>query len=115
MEYIEKVEAGILACRQRISPKPGGTDHTGGNRNVDVQLPDRLERTVGTAFRPRRSIKQATAYDEACLREFAEDGLVEFDENQIRMTPEGRLFVRNVAASLDKLMLGTNKSFSKPV
>ena len=53
--------------------------------------------------------------DEACLREFAEDGLVEFDENQIRMTPEGRLFVRNVAASLDKLMLGTNKSFSKPV
>ena len=42
-----------LACRQRISPKPGGTDHTGGNRNVDVQLPDRLERTVGTAFRPR--------------------------------------------------------------
>ena len=64
---------------------------------------------------PARSIKQATAYDEACLREFAEDGLVEFDENQIRMTPEGRLFVRNVAASLDKLMLGTNKSFSKPV
>ena len=42
-----------LACRQRISPEPGGTDHTGGNRNVDVQLPDRLERTVGTAFRPR--------------------------------------------------------------
>lgn len=115
MEYIEKVEAGILACRQRISPKPGGTDHTEAiemlmcNYRIDWnELSEQLSV-------PARSIKQATAYDEACLREFAEDGLVEFDENQIRMTPEGRLFVRNVAASLDKLMLGTNKSFSKPV
>ena len=50
---ISRSRSRHLACRQRISPKPGGTDHTGGNRNVDVQLPDRLERTVGTAFRPR--------------------------------------------------------------
>lgn len=60
-------------------------------------------------------IKQATAYDENRLREFAADGIIELDENHIRMTPSGALFVRNVAASLDKLMLHTDKSFSKPV
>lgn len=60
-------------------------------------------------------IKQATAYDENRLREFAADGIISFDENQIRMTPSGTLFVRNVAASLDRLMLHSDKSFSKPV
>ena len=64
---------------------------------------------------PVDAIKQATAYNEARLQEFASDGLIEYDDKQIQMTPEGRLFVRNVAASLDKLMSGTNKSFSKPV
>ena len=60
-------------------------------------------------------VKQATAYDEAKLQEFAVDGLIQWDENTIQMTQEGRLFVRNVAASLDKLMLKSTKSFSKPV
>lgn len=64
---------------------------------------------------PVDEIKAATAYDENRIREFAEDGLVEYDDNYIRMTSEGALFVRNVAASLDKLMLHSNKSFSKPV
>ena len=115
MEYIEKVEAGILPVakgyllsrEEQITRE--AIEMLMCNYRIDWnELSEQLSV-------PARSIKQATAYDEACLREFAEDGLVEFDENQIRMTPEGRLFVRNVAASLDKLMLGTNKSFSKPV
>lgn len=61
------------------------------------------------------AVKAATAYDESRLREFADDGLIEYDSNQIRITSEGSLFVRNVAASLDKLMLHSNKTFSKPV
>ena len=60
-------------------------------------------------------VKAATAYDEAKLRQFAEDGIIEWDGDYIRMTEQGRLFVRNVAASLDKLMLHSTKSFSKPV
>lgn len=60
-------------------------------------------------------VKAATAYDEKRLREFAGDGLIEYDDNHIRMTSAGTLFVRNVAASLDKLMLHSDKSFSKPV
>ena len=60
-------------------------------------------------------VKSATAYDENRLREFAADGLIEFDSDHIRITSEGSLFVRNVAASLDKLMLHSDKTFSKPV
>ena len=64
---------------------------------------------------PVDEVKAATAYDEKRMREFAGDGLIEYDDDHIRMTSEGALFVRNVAASLDKLMLHSNKSFSKPV
>ena len=60
-------------------------------------------------------IKSATAYDEARLQEFADDGIIAFDPHHIRMTAEGTLFVRNIAASLDRLMLNTDKTFSKPV
>jgi len=60
-------------------------------------------------------VKQATALDEEKLAEFAADGLIHADANRIEMTPEGALFVRNVAASLDKLMIRTTRTFSKPV
>lgn len=60
-------------------------------------------------------VKSATAYNDNRLNEFAADGLIEYDDNHIRMTSGGALFVRNVAASLDKLMLQFHKIFSKPV
>lgn len=60
-------------------------------------------------------LKAATAYNEATLNEFAADGIIQFNEHHIHVNPEDTVFVRNVAASLDKLMLHTNKSFSKPV
>lgn len=64
---------------------------------------------------PVETIKAATAYNESKLKEFAADGIIELDENSIRVNAEDTVFVRNVAASLDKLMLNNNKSFSKPV
>ena len=115
MEYIEKVEAGILPVAKGylLSREEQITREVIEMLMCNYRIDwNELSELLSV---PARSIKQATAYDEARLREFAEDGLIEFDENQIRMTPEGRLFVRNIAASLDKLMLGTNKSFSKPV
>lgn len=60
-------------------------------------------------------IKSATAYNEQRLQNFADDHLIEWNQGEINMTSEGALFVRNVAASLDKLMLHSNKTFSKPV
>lgn len=58
-------------------------------------------------------IKKAINYDEKKLLGFAEDGIIEFDKNHITILPEATPFVRNVAASLDKLMLNTDKRFSK--
>ena len=60
-------------------------------------------------------VKGATAYDEDTLSGFAADGLIEFDERQLAMTVSGSPFVRNVAASLDRLMLHSTRSFSKPI
>jgi oxygen-independent coproporphyrinogen-3 oxidase len=64
---------------------------------------------------PVEEIKRATAYNPVRFQEFASDGIILFDENRIEVTPAGRLFVRNVAAALDTLMLHTDKTFSKPV
>jgi len=59
------------------------------------------------------TIKSSVNYDQNRLSEFAEDGLIEYDSAYIRMLPDATPFVRNVAASLDKLMLNTDKRFSK--
>lgn len=60
-------------------------------------------------------ILKALQYDEIKLKEFQEDGLITLTNTGIEMTEEGKLFVRNVAASLDPLMINTTKQFSKPV
>lgn len=61
------------------------------------------------------NIKAALNYDVDVLDDFQKDGLIEFDEEHISIQPQARPFVRNVAASLDKLMLNTDKRYSKSV
>ncbi|MGL5261422.1 MAG: oxygen-independent coproporphyrinogen III oxidase, partial [Bacteroides sp.] len=58
---------------------------------------------------------QAIRYQPKELKEFEQDGLIEWSDKGIQMTSSGKLFVRNVAASLDKLLVNTTKKFSKPV
>ncbi len=60
-------------------------------------------------------LKSATAYNSGVLAEMQDDGILEFDDNTIRITDGGSPFVRNVAAALDPLMKNTTKSFSKPI
>lgn len=115
MEYIEKVEAGILPVErgyllnreEQITREAIDMLMCNDIINWD-NLSAKLELSVG-------EIKEAIGYDEKRLLEFADDGLILLDDHRIQMTPEGKPFVRNVAASLDKLMRGSNKSFSKPV
>ncbi|SHF85306.1 oxygen-independent coproporphyrinogen III oxidase [Dysgonomonas macrotermitis] len=57
-------------------------------------------------------IKAALNYSDSALKAFAQDGIIEYDNNHIRILPGATPFVRNVAASLDKLMLNTDKRFS---
>lgn len=114
-QYIERIESGTFAISK------------GYTLNRDEQITREVIETLmcnysldwkELAARLSLSVtevKSATAYDENRLREFAADGLIEFDSDHIRITSEGSLFVRNVAASLDKLMLHSDKTFSKPV
>ena len=60
-------------------------------------------------------LKSATAYNSDVFADMQTDGILEFDDNTIRITDGGSPFVRNVAAALDPLMKNTTKSFSKPI
>ena len=113
--YIERIENGTFAISK------------GYTLNHDEQITREVIETLMCNYSldwpelaarlslPVDEVKAATAYDENRLRAFAADGLIEYDSDHIRITPEGALFVRNVAASLDKLMLHSDKTFSKPV
>lgn len=73
-------------------------------------------REIGARFNLSVSeVKNATAYNEETLQTFADDGIIELSEHGLKMQQNGSPFVRNVAASIDKLLLKTEKSFSKPI
>ena len=73
-----------------------------------IEIAERLKVSVD-------QLKAATALDSEKMNIFADDGLITFTDNTIKMTEEGSPFVRNVAASLDKLLIHTTKTFSKPI
>ena len=60
-------------------------------------------------------IWQAVHYNEAQLQTLQADGLITFDAEEVRVTPEGLPFVRNVAAAFDPMMRNSHLLFSKPV
>jgi len=114
-DYIERIESGNFATVK------------GYQLNEDEQITREVIETLmcnyGFDWRelserlsfPIDRIKQATAYNSVQFNAFAEDGIITFDDNQVQITAQGALFVRNVAAALDKLMKDSNKSFSKPI
>jgi len=79
------------------------------NEQVDwQQIATRLHQSAGV-------IKAATAYSEATMKRFEEDGIIHYDDGKIVMREKGSPFIRNVAASLDRLLINTDKTFSKPI
>ena len=64
---------------------------------------------------PANDIKNLLVYNTASLELFREDGVIEFDENNINLTEYGVLFIRNVAASLDPLYKNQTVKYSKSV
>lgn len=60
-------------------------------------------------------IQAMTAYSEERMQRFAEDGLILFDREGIVMREKGSPYVRTVAASLDPLLIHSDKTFSKPI
>jgi oxygen-independent coproporphyrinogen-3 oxidase len=63
----------------------------------------------------RETVMNALNYNKNALEEFAEDGIIVFDNEHITVLPEAAPLVRNVAASLDKLMRKGNHLYSKPL
>jgi len=61
------------------------------------------------------AIRNAIVYDDAELRQFEADGILQLDNEGLEMTEGGALFIRNVAASFDPLTKNNSKQFSKPV
>ena len=73
-----------------------------------LSLADRLSVSV-------EELHQTIGYSKTRMQEFEADGLIEYDQDKLIITSEGRLFVRNVAASMDLLVRNSDKVFSKPV
>ena len=71
---------------------------------------DAIARRLGTTA---EELRNTVVYNEAALREFEQDGVIEYDDACIRMTEAGAMLVRNVAASFDPLIASGNKKFSK--
>lgn len=60
-------------------------------------------------------VKKAINYNEEALTMFAADGIIELTPDSIRICDNAAPFVRNVAASLDRLMTHSQHKYSKPI
>lgn len=78
------------------------------NRIVWSELANHLHTDV-------KILKEEINYSDQRLVEFMEDGLITYSESELCMTSIGSLFVRNVAAIFDPLMLDNTKRYSNPV
>jgi oxygen-independent coproporphyrinogen-3 oxidase len=60
-------------------------------------------------------IKSAINYDEAALKKFAEDGIIAYNDEYISILPDATPFVRNVAASFDRLLPTRENKYSRSI
>lgn len=113
--YIESVKGGHIPVRKGYVL----TDEEQITREVisELMCNDKID-WLALAQRLQLSVAEVklnTNYSEKKMQEFAADGIIYFDENQIVMQQKGSPFVRNVAASMDKLLINSDKTFSKPI
>ena len=114
-EYVSDVLAGKLTIRkgyqltQQEQIAREVIETLMCNYHIDwTQLAEELSLTVD-------EVKAAIHYDEPRLREMEADGILHFTTNTLEITGEGNPFVRTVAATLDPMMVNTDKKFSKPI
>lgn len=114
-EYIETVEKGHLPLKKGYTLS--SDEQISREIITDLMCNNRInwQETANRLGLSTFEVKSATAYNEQKLQEFVDDGIINWSEQQIRMKEKGSPFVRNVAASLDKLLLQTNKSFSTSI
>ncbi len=79
--------------------------------NKVLDLRSILDNSVGSS----KKTGQVLVYNEEKLSTFENDGILEIKDGIIKISDNGNLFVRNVAAALDPLMVSSEKRFSKSV
>lgn len=62
---------------------------------------------------PETEIRNTINYEIDSLKQFEEEGLITFSENEISVLDKGKYFVRNIAASFDPGMKNATQKFSK--
>ncbi len=62
---------------------------------------------------PFSEIKNTIVYDENILKQFADEGLLTFSNEEITVTDTGKYFIRNIASSFDPALKNANKKFSR--
>ncbi|MBB4035212.1 oxygen-independent coproporphyrinogen-3 oxidase [Dysgonomonas hofstadii] len=72
------------------------------------EIADELHLTVGR-------IKSAVNYNTNTLTEFEKDDIIEFNEDTLSILPDATPFVRNVAASFDRLLGTRENRYSKSI
>jgi len=113
-DYIARIENGLATVKgYRLNEEEQITREVIETWMCNYSL-DWLELSKRLSL-PVEKIKEATAYNSQLFSTFASDGIITLDENRIRITEQGTLFVRNIAAALDRLMIHSDKSFSKPL
>lgn len=113
--YVEAIERGewatvrgyLLSSREQIIREVIETLMC-NNRIHWGELAERLSLSV-------EALQEAVSYSEAKMEEFQNDGLLSFDSSGFEMSPQGEIFVRNVASSFDPLMQSNPQNFSKPI
>jgi len=73
----------------------------------------RWEDTAGRLNVSVEALKKTIRYDENALQEMQNDGLLVFNNDGFEVLALGMNYIRNIAASLDPLMTGEGKKFSK--
>ena len=114
-EYIEKINRGELTTikgyqltKQQVIVREVITELM-CNEQIDWQ---KLSSLLGMTS---EEIKSQTCYNPELLQKFETDGLITLSDDIIQITTDGQLFIRNVAASFDPLILEGQTNFSKPV
>lgn len=79
------------------------------NKSIDWEM---MSEMLGASI---SVIKDSVRISKEALKGFADDGLIEFDDNNILVTETGSMFIRNIAASLDPAFVPADNKYSKSV
>jgi oxygen-independent coproporphyrinogen-3 oxidase len=64
---------------------------------------------------PQNRLREQFIPEMSRLQEFSNEGLLEFSDDELKVTETGSFFIRNIAASLDPAFNSENNRYSRSV